>query len=122
MNDSTSNNANFTEDFFVGVFENHWSKICFMTFLAFAIPVEILLLYSIIWCERYGLDVKRTVVNKLCSFFCWVGIQYALLVNIPDLGRYIFGPYSVNVCLYKKIFLIQSLFCLNIEKRTSCLH
>jgi len=100
MQNTSFQNSNFTVDFFAGAFENHLSKICFMTFTMISIPVVIVLLYSIVWYERYGLDVKRTIVNKLSSFFCWVGIQFVFLVNIPDLGRYIFGPYSENFCLY----------------------
>ena len=93
------NMTNCTEDFFCGVFENRWSKICFMTFTVIAIPVVLLLLYSIIWYERFGLDVKRTIVNKLTSSFCWIAIQFVIFVNIPDFGRYLTGPYSENFCL-----------------------
>jgi hypothetical protein len=95
----TNSLSNSSGDFFAGVFENRPSKIIFMTFTFVAIPVVLLLLYSIIWYERFGLDAKRTIVNKLTSSFCWTGIQFVILVNIPDLGRYIFGPYSTNFCL-----------------------
>jgi len=101
MRNFTSNNLtrSCTDDFFCGVFENRPSKIVFMTFTIVTIPFVLLLLYSIVWYERFGLDVKRTIVNKLTSSFCWVGMQFILLVNIPDLGRYFFGPYSENFCL-----------------------
>jgi hypothetical protein len=104
MRNLTSNNlTSCTEDFFCGVFENRPSKFIFMTFTIVASPIVTLLLYSIIWYERFGLDVKRTIVNKTTSSICWVAIQFILLVNIPDLGRYFFGPYSENFCLYKQI-------------------
>ena len=107
MENSTSQNltnslSNSTEDFFSGVFENRPSKIIFMTFTIVAIPAVLLLLYSIIWYERFGLDVKRTIVNKLTSSFCWIAIQFVIFVNIPDLGRYLFGHYSEKFCLYGK--------------------
>jgi hypothetical protein len=100
MKNFTSNNLTIcTDDFFNGAFENRPSKIVFMTFTIVTLPFVLLLVYSIIWYERFGLDIKRTIVNKLSSSFCWVAIQFILLVNIPDLGRYFFGPYSEHFCL-----------------------
>jgi hypothetical protein len=57
--------SNQTEDFFAELFENRWSKILAIVTSGFTTLTGLILIYSIIWFERYGSDDKRTLqVNK----------------------------------------------------------
>jgi len=52
-----------SSDYFSGLFENRPSKIAFMTVSLLTMLVCVVLCYSIIWYERFGLDAKRTINN-----------------------------------------------------------
>ena len=91
------NNAD-DKDFFSEIFENYLSKILTVTFAIVSAPFIIFALYGIIWYEQYGHDLKRTIINKLFASTCWVGIEFILLVIIPDTVRYTLGPYPPFIC------------------------
>jgi hypothetical protein len=98
-NFSTSNcSPEQVSDFFLPLFVNHWYKILFMTFTIISIPVNFALLSGIIWYERYGIDAKRTIVNKLFFFEFWTAIQFTALTIIPDIIRYNTGPCTELIC------------------------
>ena len=42
------------------------------------------LFYSIIWYEKYGSGIHRTLINQLVSSCCWVAICYNTFVQIPE--------------------------------------
>ena len=86
------------KDFFCGLSENHLSKILAIVFAIVSSPFIILGFYSLIWYERYGQDSKRTIINKLFSSACWVGIEFIILVIIPDTVRYTLGPFPPLIC------------------------
>jgi hypothetical protein len=69
-----------------------------MTFTIISIPVNFALLSGIIWYERYGIEAKRTIVNKLFSFGSWTAIQFIVLIVIPDIIRYNSGPWPELSC------------------------
>ena len=85
-------------DYFWPIYEDHWYKTVFMTITLIFLPINTALLSGIIWYERYGIDAKRTIVNKLFSFGCWTAIQFICLVIIPDLIRYNSGPWPEMIC------------------------
>ena len=91
------NNAN-NKDFFCGVFENNLSRNLTLNFAVISAPFIILAFYSIIWYERHGHDSKRTIIDKLFSSTCWAGIEYTVLVIIPDAIRYNAGPFPPSIC------------------------
>ena len=39
---------------------------------------------SVIWFERFGSDLKRTLTNRLVSDVCWVSIQFFLICQSID--------------------------------------
>ena len=95
----TNFSTNSSTDFFEGIFENRWSKVVFIAFAILIIPIVLSLNYSIIWYEKYGQDLKRTIVNRIFSSICWTVIEFTLLVSILDLARYFFfGPLPKLFC------------------------
>ena len=87
-----------TNDYFCPIFDDHWYKTLFMTITFISIPINTALLSGIIWYERYGIEAKRTIVNKLFSSGCWTAIQFICLIIIPDLVRYSSGPWPDTIC------------------------
>ena len=49
------------DDFFRDLFQPRWSKTLFVLFSGIGTSVCLLLIYSIVWFERYGSDQKRTL-------------------------------------------------------------
>ena len=85
-------------NFFSGLFENRSSKILFMVISIVLILAGLALSYSIIWYERYGLDVQRTIVNQLFSQMCWTGIEFICLITVPEWFRFLYGPFPHLPC------------------------
>jgi hypothetical protein len=79
------------------------AKIACMIFAATAVPIVTILLYSIIWYEHFGLDAKRTIINKLLSSALFTCIEFVIFVQLPDIARYVFGPLPKFVCLFQFI-------------------
>ena len=99
--DNSSSNLTSTDDFFAGIFENRFSKIFLVSFAIIALPVVLVLSFSMIWYERQS--EKRTIVNKIVSLMCWTLIEFTVLVSIPDLPRYLFGPLPELTCWIHQI-------------------
>jgi hypothetical protein len=56
-------------------------------------------LYGIIWFERFGTDLKRTLIDQLFASVCWYLMTAVLFVQIPMTARIIFkGPFNKYVC------------------------
>ena len=76
------NCTSFVEDnekIFCGVFKNKPSKALSITFAITSLPVNVMLLYEIIWNEHFGTDFKRTLTNKLLTSIYWTLI-YGLFI------------------------------------------
>lgn len=75
------------------------------------------LLIGIIWFEKFGLNYKSTLINKLVSFLCQSCIEYFITVSIPDILRVIFGPLPDSICslelVSKNVYLVQLLIILD---------
>ena len=84
-------------NFFSGLFENRSSKILFMAISIVLILAGLALSYSIIWYERFGVDAKRTLINRIYSLQCWTAVVFLLLVTLPEWIRFIAGPGSKNL-------------------------
>jgi hypothetical protein len=93
------------KDFFCDLFQNRFSKILAIIFATVSAPFIILALWGIIWYERYGHDTQRTIINKLYSSLCWVGIEFIILVIFPDTVRYTLGPFPSFLCW--KVFTLK---------------
>ena len=98
-----SNNSNWkfsdNSDFFASVYSNTPLKT---VSIIFCIILSILIGcagYGIIWYEKFGTDLKRTLINRLLSSLCWNGIAYLILVLPLDVARYFVGPFNTKFCL-----------------------
>jgi hypothetical protein len=94
-------NNSISEDFFKELYEPRHSKTFIMLLTAAFAPVNIMLLYSIIWFEDYGVDLKRTLINKAIASMCWCGIVIETVLLFLNFLRYLSGPLPYAVCLVK---------------------
>ena len=100
---------NKSENDFHGLYEPNLNKTLFMASSALLMIVCLLLCYSIIWYEKYGLDAKRTLINQLYSLQWWTGIEFILMVTLPEWFRFISGPLPELPCLMH-LFVAYSIF------------
>jgi hypothetical protein len=54
--------------------------------------VSLVLCYSFIWYERFGVDAKRTILNLIFSLLTWTGIEFIILVTFLEWVRFVSGP------------------------------
>ena len=102
---NTSQNLSFTMknntlDFFSGLVENRPSKIICITVTIVGFVFISLAIFRIIWYEKYGSDIKRSLNNRLfiASWFSLLTWYYIPLQI--DLTRYIFGRLPKPVCYF----------------------
>jgi len=60
--------------------------------------VNILLLYGVIWYERFGSDSKRLLRNRIVSSSCWYGMFGVPAIYLMEAINYITGPKSTLYC------------------------
>jgi hypothetical protein len=97
-------------DFFSGLFESRPSKVIALLFSGLG---GMVLLYSIIWYERFGSDNKRTLLNKLVSSLCWTCFEWFFSIQIVDMLRYMSDPLPHYLCVlelhFKNVIYIQQM-------------
>jgi len=93
-----STSGNVSADYFNGLFEPRPSKVLFMSLSFILMLVSTVMCYSVVWYERYGIDAKQTILNKLFSLLCWTGIEFIILVNLPSWVRCLYGPMPASIC------------------------
>ena len=93
---SIANNS--TGDYFQELFEPKISKTIFMAISVVLNLFCVALCFCVIWYERYGLDVKRTIMNQLFSKLCWTGIEFILFITLPEWLRFFYGPFPRLPC------------------------
>ena len=54
--------------------------------------------WGVIWFERYGLDKKRTLINKLVSSICWNFLFWNLTIQMVTAARIVTGPLNYPIC------------------------
>ncbi len=88
--------------------------------LVFAILVILFVaasLYSLIWYERYGCDLKRTLGNMLLSLVCWLMIEIFITSFTFEMFMYLFGHFSSGICRFhiylKNVLAIQGLLIMD---------
>ena len=96
------------EDYFSGLLENNAWKNISLLISCFGVIAFPLVLYSIIWFEKYGNDTNRTLLNMFASLYCWALLEFIILVQISETARFLFGPLPGLVC-YIQLFLRNSL-------------
>ena len=105
------NSTTLNEDYFAVLFnENHASRYFFLTFAIITTLLGPLTLYCVIWFERFGSDQKRTLINMLPAVGCWSAVEFLILVQIPEIFRYIYGPLNPTVCLVH-LFFRSRIYC-----------
>ena len=111
----TSENA--TCDFFSGLIENRPSKIIFMSVSLLLMLVSIVLSYSIIWYERFGIDAKRTILNQIFALQWWTAIECIIFVTFLEWLGFILSPAPKTLCwvhfvikhsIITKVFLLHT--------------
>lgn len=73
-----SRSFNKTEELFSGLYEIRASTMSMVSTSFVLTFVNMALAYGVIWYDRYGIDMKRTLMNKLVTSTCW-----ALIINVP---------------------------------------
>ena len=59
-------------------------KIFGITISIFNIVFVTLLMYAIIWYEKYGTNQNQTLINNFVVSACWTGIAYNIINQIPE--------------------------------------
>jgi hypothetical protein len=117
-----TNSTVILSDFFSNLSDYKPTKFLFIAFATLTALINPILLYFIIWFEKYGSDNKRTLVNKFASGSIWCAIQYHLLFLPSEVFRFVFGPLNRNVCLalriaklanYLQIFIYSDLIAIS---------
>jgi hypothetical protein len=103
------NGSKIETDFFEIVYQNRPSKFVILSLAVILFPIKMSLLYSITWYERFGCDLKRTLINKFVSSTCWSGIGLITFALSLNLIRFTFGPLPKPVCWIKSLIVSASL-------------
>ncbi len=107
-------------DFFPFMTEQSPERITCLIISCLGIIVGPIVLYSIIWFERFGSDKKRTLLNMLFSMTCWTALTFIICIQVPETFRYVYGPLPGVVC-FTHLFLrytLASMFMLLIDALT----
>jgi hypothetical protein len=87
-------------DFFGPVYELEPLKIILgfisISFVLLLVPF----LVSIIWYEWYGYDLKRIFINRLVTSIVLCFFARLILIQIPEILRYMTGPLSNWFCFW----------------------
>ena len=97
-------NTTATYDYFGNLFnDNATTRYFFLAFAIFSIFFGTLALYCIIWFEKFGSNSKRTLLNMLASLGCWSFIEFIIFIEIPEILRYLSGPFNPMFCFFHQI-------------------
>ena len=58
-----------------------------MVFCIGSMIVQPVLLYTLIWYDKFSSDQKRTFINMLNSSICWLSIEYIIIVQTTEVLR-----------------------------------
>ncbi len=84
----SSNNS--YEQICSGYLENGISKFSCITLSIFLSFLVLPLLYGIIWYEKFGTDLKRTLINQLFGSICWYLLISIVILQFPVTIRFMF--------------------------------
>ena len=102
-------NSSFSLDFFDGIYETGPAHVAAFVASWIIAPISIILFYSIIWFEHYGVDLKRTLINKSIASMCWCGIYLESFGFWVSSVRFLYGPLPSDVCYFKTAFTYSTL-------------
>jgi len=94
-----SNSSQSDNNFFSGIYNDNSLKTVLILFhIAFTVTGP-LLLYSIIWYERYSADIHhRTLINQLLSNICMINLVNCFSGRILANVLFVTGPNPVGPC------------------------
>ena len=82
-------------NYFEGLYSDTEFKVAYILFHIFITFAGPLLMYSIVWYERYSADLwYRTLINQLLTHFCLLSISGCFFFRLPYMGIILFGPFS----------------------------
>ncbi len=87
-------------EFFGPVYELGTMKItlCFVSFVYTILMIP--LLFSMIWFDWYGSDLKRIFVNRLVTSLAFTAMGQLILVQIPEILQYVTGSLPNWLCFW----------------------
>ena len=87
-----------SNDYFEFLMENSFIRIFSIVICGINVIVVPLMLYSIIWFDKFGSDKKRTILNMLVSLICWNNIEFNFIIQATVLIRFLYGPLPELYC------------------------
>jgi hypothetical protein len=115
MKESNNNQTMYPElndNLYSGLNEFSSSKIIGIISSAINIVFFTPLFYSIIWYEKYGSGIHRTLINQLVSSCCWLLIAFNLFVQIPVVVFSLIGAAPELTCtltmMVQSVVTVQS--------------
>jgi hypothetical protein len=103
-----------SQDFFEEVYRFRLSNcLGIATNIIFG-PITILLLCGISWYEKNASDARNTILNKLLTLGSECVVCYGILVQIPEVFRYLYGPFPLWFCrchLFVKNVILLHCWC-----------
>ena len=92
-------------------------KLFFATFCILIIIFVTPLFYFIVWYDQYEFENKRTLVNRLIVFLCWIVIAYILIVMTGGVCIALLSPLPSWYCAthdyLKNVILIEGLIAID---------
>ena len=76
-----------SSDYFEGLFESRPSKLFFVTLSFAGIFIVMAAIIGVVWFERSGHQLYRTLINRLAAWFSFAAIQWFVLVQLVDTIR-----------------------------------
>lgn len=93
------------------------SRFVFALIAILLICVIAMVVYSIIWYEKYGANNRHTIINQVLSAICWNILLFFLAAQMITVVRYIYGPLHSSLCSFalftKRYTLTSALVFLN---------
>lgn len=100
-----------SDDFFKELFKLRLSNCVGLATNFIFGPFSVMMLFGISWYERNGSDAKQTILNKLLTLVGEGTIWYGIFGQIPEIFRYLYGPFPLWFCRYH--LLVKSVILLN---------
>ena len=105
-----------SSDFFADAYQDGPFKSVAISITILSIFIIVPSGYGIIWYEKYGVDQKKNLINRILTSACWTGIDLYLVALPFDIVRYVYGPLPETLCLFhfmhkNAISILVLLFC-----------
>ena len=97
------------------IFEDRPLKFVGVIFTLLTIGITFCLSCGIIWYEKYGADLKRTLTNRLVSSISWCVLESMVFICCIDLLLYFHRPLPKWICILQSFFrnaVLVRLLCL----------